>query len=156
MFPKEKESVMKFHYLARAIILNKGKVLLAHQIGASNTFLPGGHIESCEPADLALIREIKEEIGYNAVIKGFVGAVEHSCIFNDVVNHEINLVFEVLLPEIDSTVSPVSNEKHLEFIWALPSELMQLNLLPFPMIDCIINIPLNGKPFWGSTLKNIR
>ena len=36
---------MKFHYLARGIILDKGKVLLAHQKGAEHTFLPGGHIE---------------------------------------------------------------------------------------------------------------
>ena len=35
---------MKFHYLARGIILENEKVLLAHQKGAENTFLPGGHI----------------------------------------------------------------------------------------------------------------
>ena len=34
----------KLHYLARALIVQGGMVLLARQIGAKNTFLPGGHI----------------------------------------------------------------------------------------------------------------
>ena len=31
--------------LGRIVIISKGHVLLAHEIGARNTFLPGGHVE---------------------------------------------------------------------------------------------------------------
>ena len=57
---------MEFHYRVRGIIIVDGKVLLAHQIEASNTFLPGGHIESGEGAQAALVRELYEETGYIA------------------------------------------------------------------------------------------
>ena len=77
---------MKFHFLARGIILEKGKVLLAHQKGAENTFLPGGHIEIGEKVELALVREIKEEIGGKAIIKQFIGAVECSWVENNLEN----------------------------------------------------------------------
>jgi hypothetical protein len=32
---------IKFHYLVRGILFADGKILLAHQTGAGNTFLPG-------------------------------------------------------------------------------------------------------------------
>jgi 8-oxo-dGTP diphosphatase len=106
---------MKFHYLARGIVLEKGKVLLAHQKGAENLFFPGGHIEIGEKAELALAREIEEEIEKKVIIKQFVGAVECSWFENDLGNHEINLLFEVQIPDLDTSESPASLESHLEF-----------------------------------------
>ena len=52
--------MMRFHYLARGVLFAEGRALLAHQKGAGNTFLPGGHIDPGEPAQSALIREIEE------------------------------------------------------------------------------------------------
>jgi len=65
----------KFHYLARAVIFSGERVLLAHEIGAESTFLPGGHIGYGEPAKTALIREIKEETGVEVSVGRFLGAV---------------------------------------------------------------------------------
>ena len=44
----------RFHYLTRAVFFINGKYLLAHQLGADNTFLPGGHIEHGENAVAAM------------------------------------------------------------------------------------------------------
>src|SRR5512143_3667665 len=125
---------MKFHYLARGIIFLSGKVLLAHMKGAENTFLPGGHIELGEKAEKALLREIKEEIWRDANVKRFIGAVE--CVFcdNGQENHEIDLLFELEIPGLDSDEPPASHERHLEFLWSRLDDLKSLNLLPEPMI----------------------
>lgn len=144
---------MKFHYLARGIILEQGKVLLAHQKGAGNTFLPGGHIEIGEKAELALVREIEEEIGKKAIIKQFVGAVECSWVENDQGNHEIDLLFEVQIPDLDSSAPPTSQESHLEFIWAKPTDLKSYNLLPEPLIGCLMNWGLGFHGYWGSSFE---
>lgn len=143
---------MKFHYLARGIILAKGKVLLAHQKGAGSTFLPGGHINFGEKAESALVREIEEELGMKAVIKQFIGAVECSWIENEQVNHEINLLFEIQIPDLDSSESPASQESHLEFIWVNPADLKEHNLLPEPMIACLLNLEPGFCGYWGSSM----
>jgi 8-oxo-dGTP diphosphatase len=144
---------MKFHYLVRGIILEKGKVLLAHQKGAANTFLPGGHIEVGEKAVWALAREIEEELGKKAIIKQFIGAVECSWIENDQSNHEISLLFEVQIPDFDSSESPVSQESHLEFFWAKTIDLRAHNLLPDPLIECLMNWELGFNGYWGSSFE---
>ena len=50
-------------FIARAVFRKDGEILLAHKIGESNTFLPGGHIELEEYAKEALSRELAEELG---------------------------------------------------------------------------------------------
>ena len=66
----------QFHYLARAVITRGDAVLLARQVGAHNTFLPGGHIASGETAETALVREIREETGLSIHVGRFLGVVE--------------------------------------------------------------------------------
>lgn len=144
---------MKFHYLARGIILKDGKVLLAHQKGADHTFLPGGHITKGEKAEAALVREIEEEIGEKAIVKQFIGAVEAAWSENDKHHYEINLVFEVDIPNIDPGEPPRSLEGHLEFMWAGLGELKAHNLLPEPVILCLENWGHSYQGFWGSAFR---
>lgn len=143
---------MIFHYITRAIIIADGKVLLARQKGATHTFLPGGHIERGEKAKDTLEREIEEELGRKARVKRFVGAVESTWTENNEDNHEINLVFEVSVPDIDATMAHLSHEAHLDFIWAEVSELSLHNLQPYPLVDCIMNGEAAYEGFWGSAI----
>jgi len=144
---------MEFHYLARGITYVNGQILLARQRGAINTFLPGGHIRNGESAEAALAREIEEEIGNKVIVKRFIGAVESTWKENELENHEINLVFEFTMPDIDWTTPPCSNENHLEFILAEPTELKKYNLQPYPLVKCIMNWKDNYNCFWGSTIN---
>jgi 8-oxo-dGTP diphosphatase len=67
---------LKFHYLTRALITSRDYLIVAREIGEEHTFLPGGHIEFGGKAELALKRELFEELGIKGEIAAFVGAVE--------------------------------------------------------------------------------
>jgi 8-oxo-dGTP diphosphatase len=97
--------------IARAIIRREGQLLLARQRTKCWWFLPGGHVEPGERVEVALVREISEEMRTKAKITGFVGVVEHGYREDGVSHHELNLVFEVAITDPD----PVSQEDHLGF-----------------------------------------
>ena len=143
---------MKFHYLARAVICSNEKILLVSEKGAKNTFLPGGHIEMGEAAEKALEREINEELGLKATIGDFIGACEHVWPDDTKSNHEINLVFKSFIEELDDNITPVSKENHIEFLWAFPDELDELNFLP-PIFKTNLQKYLrDSNTFWGSSI----
>ncbi len=140
---------MKRHYIARGLCVANDCVLLAKDVNATNTFLPGGHIEFGENAMDALEREILEEIGVVAHARGFVGAVEHFYESGGAENHEINLVFAFESKELaDPNVDPLSKESHLVFFWCPKTDLDQHNLLPSALLEIIDN----SSQHWASTI----
>jgi 8-oxo-dGTP pyrophosphatase MutT (NUDIX family) len=144
---------MTFHYKVRGIISVEGRVLLAHLIGADNTFLPGGHVETGESAEVALVREIEEEFGRQATIRRFLGAVEHAWADNGQHHHEINLLFEVEVPGLRADQPPASQESHIEFIWSRPEHLEKHNLQPYTLIACIRQRDAaHDGGYWASSL----
>ena len=126
---------------------------LEHYAGASNTFLPGGHIKLGEKATDCLARELREEINSQDVEVGrFLGAVEHRWQESGVQHYEINLLFDLRLRGIAPLIPPQSREERLNFFWASPNELTKHNLKPSPLIDYICKHIEDRAAFWGSTL----
>ncbi|MEA2065519.1 MAG: NUDIX domain-containing protein [Thermotogota bacterium] len=130
------------------------RVCSSREIGADNTFLPGGYVEQGESAEKALIREIEEEIGYDARIISFLGAVEATCKKDEVLYSELNLIFNVRLSSAKYDKPVSSKESHLEFVWVKRSEIKHYNLLPEPMVN-LVNTYLNKiNAFWGTRIEN--
>jgi 8-oxo-dGTP diphosphatase len=141
-----------FHYLVRGMHITEDSVLLAKEKGSANTFLPGGHIEFGEKAETALRREILEEMGKDSEIGSFVGAIEHMWPDTSLDNHELNLIFNVKIMDVSIERNPISEEPHLEFLWARIQELEKYHLLPSPLVN-LIKTGSKPKPgYWASTL----
>ncbi|MBH0778466.1 NUDIX domain-containing protein [Nocardia bovistercoris] len=130
--------------IARAVIRRDGSLLLARQRDKSWSFLPGGHVEEGERVEVALVREIAEELGVAAEIAGFVGVVEHGYIEDGTIRHELNLVFEVGI----GASEPVGQEDHLEFHWLPVAQLADTDVRPGALKDALLAADGDFAPFW--------
>jgi 8-oxo-dGTP diphosphatase len=130
--------------IARAVIWRDGQLLLARQRTKSWSFLPGGHVEAGERVEVALVREIAEELGTEAKIAGFLGVVEHGYAEDGATHHELNLVFEVVIADAE----PGSQEDHLEFHWLPVGELADADVRPGTLKNALLAAGENRTPFW--------
>ena len=113
--------------IARGVSVVGGRLLLCRAKGGSSTYLPGGHIEFGETGRDALLREMREETGLDVRAGRFMGAVENSFMQRFRPHAEINLVYEMELPE---GAEVAAKEPWIEFLWVPLGELDAANLLP--------------------------
>lgn len=104
------------HITSRGVITHNSHLLVCYDprpqpehyydLGKTFYYLPGGHVDFEEGAKQALVREIKEEAGYDSTIERFLGVFEHSWKPREKVEychtHEINLIFKVNIPKLTS------------------------------------------------------
>ena len=145
-----KHSKHRMEILARGVCVVNGQLLLCHSRDATNTYLPGGHVEFREPARAALEREIAEELGLRAKAGKFLGCVEHVFRQKGEWHTEINLVFELRIPGLTPARHPSAQEEWIEFRWAPLARLRQAKLEPAVLIP---HLPrwLRGAPGFAGT-----
>ena len=116
--------------IARGVCVREGKLLLCRAKGGLSTYLPGGHIEFGETGRVALVREVKEELGVDSSTGAFLGALENSFLQNGKPHAEINLIYELKLADGMDAGALKSQEDWIEFIWQDLDDLDSANLLP--------------------------
>ncbi len=124
--------------LARGVLIHEGKVLLANDIrpDQGHYFLPGGHVDRREPVKDTLVREWREELGWDISVQRFLGCLEHKWTYNRMSDNalvevfEINFLFTVQTKATNLLAVPESKESHLRFEWVPLSELESIKLLP--------------------------
>jgi ADP-ribose pyrophosphatase YjhB (NUDIX family) len=120
--------------LVRALIIRDRKILVCQTAGRDYFFLPGGHVEFGETMQVALRREIREEIDAKITACSYIGSVENIFEQDSGKKHEVSFVFHV---DID-VKDVISKEEHLSFYWATFEQFLTLKVLPPAMKDAII------------------
>jgi len=140
--------------LARGVCVVDGRLLLCHTKGARNTYLPGGHVEFREKARETLRREVEEELGVKAKVGRFLGVVEHSFMQKGERHCEINLIFELRIPGIDSSKAPDSLEAHISFRWVPIKRLCDSKIEPAVLRKVVASwLETTGEPERFSTIS---
>jgi 8-oxo-dGTP pyrophosphatase MutT (NUDIX family) len=119
--------------IARGVCVVDGQLLLCHGKKAALTYLPGGHIEFRETGRQALVREIREEMGREAVAGRFLGCCEHCFMQKGEPHAEINLVFELTVPGLVPGAPVEAAEAWIGFRWQPLDQLDAASLEPAPL-----------------------
>ncbi|MEM8757707.1 MAG: NUDIX hydrolase [Planctomycetota bacterium] len=123
--------------IARALIVEGGRVLLCRHREKPYWYLPGGHIEVGETASEAAARELMEEAGLEVKVGDPLLLAE--VIFGSPPTnggHELNVVFHV---ERRGDEPVISTEPELEFAWIELAALVHLDLRPRAMKAWLVN-----------------
>lgn len=113
--------------VARAVIIDEGKILLCKSKGGSKYYLPGGHIDFGENSRQALKREISEETSCSAEIGDFLGVLENSFIQDGKNHQEINLIYKARITDKENFKVL---EPWIEYDWVNLQDLNGIALLP--------------------------
>lgn len=142
------------HLLARAVIRKDGHLLVVQADGQSHTFLPGGHHEASEGMEACLRRELQEELGIQATVRRYLGAVEHEWTREGQMQYEINHCFGVDAPSLTPHSRPTPREEHLTFAWVPVDALEEVALQPPPLRRLLAEKAEPTTPWWVSTLDS--
>ncbi len=117
-----------FHIAIKALIINNEKMLLLRKPpkgeGAQSYWeLPGGGLGFGEMPELALKREVMEEVGLS------IEVIKPIWVWSFLKNQHRQVLGITYLCHCSSQDVQLSHE-HLEYIWVSETELGQLNLLP--------------------------
>ena len=123
--------------IARGVCVSNGKVLLCYPKDRSYSYLPGGHIEFGETGREALVREMKEETGFDATAGELLGVVESSFVQKGERHCEINLIYAMKVERWNggmveewNDVNVESREDWICFDWVPCDKIDSANLLP--------------------------
>jgi ADP-ribose pyrophosphatase YjhB (NUDIX family) len=126
-----------FNFRVVGIAIHRDHVLLLRVEPYDFWFLPGGHVEIGEPADTAIIREMREETSLNVKIDRLVWVVEHFLTLENRHHHELGFYYLVTppagAPQLDLNKEFYGIEENgtqLIFRWHRLDTLATLNLEP--------------------------
>ena len=140
----------KFNMRAVGVVIHEGKLLVYQNEGYPYKCLPGGRIQFGEPAESAVLREMKEEIGIDAEIVRPLWL--NQAFFTEDVEqtqfHELCFYFLIKLPseflESHKTSFITQEGKKIHrFEWVCLEDLPNVYMYPTFLKDEIFNLPEN-------------
>jgi 8-oxo-dGTP pyrophosphatase MutT (NUDIX family) len=144
----------RFMYRVAGVAVIDGRVLV-HQFEGPDDFyvLPGGRVEMREPAEEALAREMREELGCEVPVGRLLWVIDNLFTHREVAHHELGMYFAIALPEGSPQASgePWTGTENvgladrevveLYFQWKPVEELASLDLKPSCLRELLRELP---------------
>ncbi|WP_459502662.1 NUDIX hydrolase [Bacillus sp. C1] len=135
-----------FNYRVGAICKHDNKMLMLQDEGEDFWYVPGGRVQMLESSEVAVKRELKEELGVNIDVKRLLWTVENFFTYDEHEFHEISCYYEVELHELpgegeDSFVFEEDGRRYI-FQWVPLEQVGAYNLKPDFLKNKVNDLPL--------------
>ncbi len=125
----------KLNVRAAVIINHNNKVLVHRNVNSDHYALIGGRVEIGEDSETTVKRELKEEIGKDIEITGYISTIENFFEMEGSKYHEILFVHKGEFideddKKIEDTLKNVEGKDYLQYEWLDIDKIEQYPLLP--------------------------
>lgn len=125
----------KLNVRAAVIINHNNKVLVHRNVNSNHYALIGGRVEIGEDSETTVKRELKEEIGKDIEITGYISTIENFFEMEGSKYHEILFVHKGEFideddKKIEDTLKNVEGKDYLQYEWLDIDKIEQYPLLP--------------------------
>ena len=132
----------KLNVRAAGIIIHNNKVLLHRNINENHYALIGGRVEIGENSADTVKREIKEELGKDVEITGYVGTIENFFEMKGRKYHEIMFVHKIEFTNeedknIEYTMKNIEGKDYLKYEWIDLDKIDEYPLMPSIIKDIL-------------------
>ena len=132
----------KLNIRAACIIKHNNKVLLHKSDAKDHYCLIGGRVELGENSENTIRREIKEELGKEIDIIGYVSTIENFFKFEGSKYHEYMFVYEAEFRDekdrlIEETLSNIEGNDYLKYYWVDLKEIDNVDIKPKVIKDIL-------------------
>ncbi len=132
----------KLNIRAAGIIIHNGKILLHRNTNSDHYALIGGRVEIGESSASTIKREVKEELGKDVEITGYVSTIENFFEMKGSKYHEIMFVHKIEFAneedkKIEYTMKNIEGKDYLQYEWINLDSINEYPILPIVIKDIL-------------------
>ena len=125
----------KLNVRAAGVMTHNGKVLVHRNVNSDHYALIGGRVEIGENSEDTIKREIKEELGKEIEITGYISTIENFFEIKGSKYHEIMFVYGIEFineedKKIDYVMKNIEGKDYLQYEWIELDRIEEYTLLP--------------------------
>ena len=125
----------KLNIRAGGVIIHNNKILTHKNINKDHYCLPGGRVEIGESSEETIRREIKEELGKDIEITGYIATIENFFEMENKKYHEIYFLHRIEFKNeedknIDYTMHNEEGKEYLKYEWIDIDKIEEYNIFP--------------------------
>lgn len=125
----------KLNVRSAGIIIHNNKILTHRNINYDHYALIGGRVEIGEDSESTLKREIREELGKEIEITGYISTIENFFEMKNKKYHEIMFVYQIEFQDendkkIENTIKNIEGKDYLQYEWLELDKLDEYELKP--------------------------
>lgn len=125
----------KLNMRAAVVIIHNGKILVHKNIKSDHYALLGGRVEIGEASNITVKREVKEELGKEIEILGYIATIENFFTMKGNKYHEIEFIYQAEFANdvdklIKETMKNTEGKEYLQYEWIDINSIDEYKILP--------------------------